>query len=164
MQQFDAFARGFRLVCGGPALSLFDPVELEMLVCGSPEFDFASLEQAAQYIEGLSSDSPVVKWLWAALREADQAHKKAFLHFVTGATLTSRRKRIHAFDAGSSRVPIRGLGKVVIVIQRNGPDSDRIPTAMTCFSRLLLPEYESEPKLRRLLQLALENDHGFGNI
>lgn len=33
-KQFSAFAAGFHQVCGGPALTLFTPGELELLVCG----------------------------------------------------------------------------------------------------------------------------------
>ena len=147
-QQFDAFCRGFHHVCGGPAVTLVDPQELELLVCGSPDFNFDALERATQYTEGFTRQSPVIRWLWSALHDMDQPRRMAFLHFVTG----------------SSRVPISGLGKVVIVVQRNGSDCDRLPTAMTCFSRLLLPEYATEEKLQRYLRLALDNDHGFGNL
>lgn len=38
--QFDAFAAGFLQVAGGPALSLFQPRELELLVRGLPHLDF----------------------------------------------------------------------------------------------------------------------------
>eukprot|EP00050_Salpingoeca_kvevrii_P001802 m.179937 g.179937 ORF g.179937 m.179937 type:complete len:110 (-) comp10461_c0_seq19:23-352(-) len=33
-QQFEAFHRGFHLVCGGIVLPLFRPDELELLICG----------------------------------------------------------------------------------------------------------------------------------
>ena len=67
-----------------------------------------------QFADGYDEHSVIVKWLWETLRAMDQQHKKAFLHFVTG----------------SSRVPIRGLGKVIITVQRHGPDTDRLPSAM----------------------------------
>ena len=148
LQQFEAFRRGFHHVCGGPAITLLAPTELELLVCGSPDFNFDALERAAQYSEGFTRNSPIIVWLWRALHGMEPDRRRAFLHFVTG----------------SSRVPVSGLSKVVIVVQRNGPDCDRLPTAMTCFSRLLLPEYATEAKLQRLLVLALENDHGFGTL
>ena len=47
--QFAAFARGFLKVCGGPALSMFTPAELELLVCGLPHLDFEGLQKAAKY-------------------------------------------------------------------------------------------------------------------
>jgi len=33
------------------------------------------------------------------------------------------------------------LFSMTFIISRNGPDSDRLPTAHTCFNHLLLPEY-----------------------
>lgn len=59
-------------------------------------------------------------------------------------------------------MPIKGLSSLKMVIQRNGPDSVRLPTALTCFSRLLLPEYASKKKLAEKLFLALEHGKGFG--
>jgi hypothetical protein len=50
----------------------------------------------------------------------------------------------------------------MFVVQRNGPDSERVPTSLTCFGRLLLPEYSSRRKLKEKLRLALENGRGFG--
>ena len=31
-------------MCGGPAIKLFSPDELELVVCGSPNLDFKELE------------------------------------------------------------------------------------------------------------------------
>lgn len=41
------------------------------------------------------------------------------------------KKKLLRFATGSDRVPIRGLSNLVFVISRNGPDSDRLPTAHT---------------------------------
>ena len=66
------------------------------------------------------------------------------------------------FVTASSRVPANGISSILFVIQRNGPDSDRVPTSLTCFGRLLLPEYSTRKKLKKKLELALENGKGFG--
>jgi hypothetical protein len=42
--------------------------------------------------------------------------------------------------------------------------SQRIPTSMTCFGRLLIPEYNAKEKLARKLKIALENSEGFGVV
>ena len=56
-----------------------------------------------------------------------------------------------------------GLQELSLLIQKAGPDSDRLPTAHTCFNALLLPDYrDPEHKLRRLLVAAIENSEGFG--
>ncbi len=60
------------------------------------------------------------------------------------------------------RSPIKGLGSLTFVISRNGPDSDRLPTAHTCFNHLLLPEYSDKEKLKRCLYTAISNAEGFG--
>lgn len=55
-----------------------------------------------------------------------------------------------------------GLGRLSLVIQRSGPDSERLPTAHTCFNYLLLPEYSSKEKLQARLLTAIDNAQGFG--
>jgi hypothetical protein len=57
---------------------------------------------------------------------------------------------------------VGGLGKLQLVIQREGPDSERLPSAHTCFNYLLLPEYGSKEKLRARLLTAIEHGQGFG--
>ena len=145
-KQFKAFSRGFHLVCGGSALTLFRPEELEMLVCGSLELDVSELQESCSYANGLTPETPVVQWLWKMLHTLSTEDLKRFLNFVTG----------------SDRVPIKGLGELSIVIQLNEGDPTRLPTALTCFSRLLLPAYESEEMLRERMMLAMEHGKGFG--
>lgn len=55
-----------------------------------------------------------------------------------------------------------GLGKLQMVIQRDGPDTHRLPTSRTCFNVLLLPEYSSRGKLGDRLLTAINNSEGFG--
>jgi hypothetical protein len=38
----------------------------------------------------------------------------------------------------------------------------RLPTSLTCFGRLLLPEYSSKEALAEKLDKALDNAQGFG--
>lgn len=40
--------------------------------------------------------------------------------------------------------------------------SQHLPTSLTCFGRLLLPEYSSQAVLEEKLGKALENARGFG--
>ncbi|KAJ1555372.1 hypothetical protein HK096_002642, partial [Nowakowskiella sp. JEL0078] len=147
--QFNAFKRGFSKVCGGSALKMCRPEELELLICGSTtsEMDFTELEKGAQYDDGYGTDHPIIRDFWFIFHnEFDLEHKRMLLSFVTS----------------SDRVPLRGLGNLTFVIQRNGPDTDRLPTALTCFGRLLLPEYSGRDKLKARLTTAIENARGFG--
>ena len=144
--QFNAFKRGFMLLCEGPVLRLLRPHELEVLVVGTPHLDFKALQANAKYEGGYGPQSQAVVWLWTVIGEMSLEDKKLFLKFVTG----------------SDRAPIGGLGKLTILVQRAGPDSNRLPTSHTCFDTLLLPEYTSRGKLRALLSTAIQNSVGFG--
>mmetsp|Transcript_23572 Transcript_23572/g.30811 ORF Transcript_23572/g.30811 Transcript_23572/m.30811 type:complete len:744 (+) Transcript_23572:165-2396(+) len=144
--QFSAFRRGFMKVCGGEAMKLFRPEDVELLICGNPVLDFAKLEKVTRYEDGFTVDSPVIKHFWEIVHGFDEDHKKRLLKFVTG----------------SDRAPINGLESMIFVISRNGDDSDRLPTAHTCFNHLLLPEYSSLEKLKDRLTLAIEQSEGFG--
>lgn len=145
-RQFEAFSRGFHKVCGGQVLTLFRPDELELLICGCPVIDFYELEVAATYDEGYNHTHPTIIMLWRVVNEMTVEQKKAFLMFVTG----------------SDRVPLKGLVHLTFIVQRHGEDSDRLPTALTCFNRLLLPEYSNKEKLKERLIVAIENCKGFG--
>ena len=60
------------------------------------------------------------------------------------------------------RAPIGGLGALKCIIQRDGTDSNKLPTSHTCFNTLLLPEYGSKEKMSDMLRLAVMNSEGFG--
>lgn len=54
------------------------------------------------------------------------------------------------------------LNEQSLVISKNGGDSDRLPTAHTCFNHLLLPSYSTKAKLRDRLDVAIDQSEGFG--
>lgn len=54
------------------------------------------------------------------------------------------------------------LFSCLALLQRDGPDSNRLPTSHTCFNSLLLPSYRSKEKLADRLRLAILNSEGFG--
>lgn len=147
--QFNAFKRGFDAACSNSSLyTLFRAEEVEELVCGSRQLDFEQLEQAAYYENGYHAEHDFIQWFWAIIHEFNDEEKRKFLSFTTG----------------SDRAPVGGLGKLHFIISRNGSDSDRLPTAHTCFNVLLLSEYSSKDKLKEMLRIAIENCEGFGLI
>jgi ubiquitin-protein ligase E3 A len=146
-KQLGSFKRGFENVASGHIIDMFRPEEMELLVVGSKELDFAALREAAVFEEPYTPDTPVIQWLWeVVLDELTEDERRKFLAFTTG----------------SDRAPIRGLGSVKMAISRAGPDSDHLPTAHTCFSHLLLPDYSSKDKLRNKLKAAIVESEGFG--
>ncbi|XP_050296568.1 ubiquitin-protein ligase E3A isoform X2 [Anthonomus grandis grandis] len=148
-KQFKAFYKGFQMVVDeSPLDQLFRPEEIELLICGSKNFDFDELENSTEYDGGYTNDSQVIKDFWSVVHALSTEDKRKLLQFTTG----------------SDRVPIGGLSRLKLVIAKNGQDSDRLPTAHTCFNVLLLPEYSSKEKLKDRLVKAINYSKGFGML
>jgi hypothetical protein len=131
----------------GDAMTLFSPPELELMIVGVPDIDFAALETVAKYEGGYTATTPVIQWFWEICKtELDDEHQHLLLTFATGA----------------GRAPIGKLADQSLLIQRAGPDSEQLPTAHTCFNTLILPEYSSKAKLKDKLAVSLMNAQGFG--
>jgi ubiquitin-protein ligase E3 A len=143
---FAEFKQGFYSVASGSSLVLFNHHELELLVCGLPHLDFHALQNATVYEGGYGPDHPTVRAFWNTVHSLTVEEKKRLLSFVTGC----------------DRAPMGGLGKMRMMIQRAGEDSERLPTAHTCFNVLLLPEYSDPDKLKRKIMTAISNAEGFG--
>ncbi|KAI9222598.1 hypothetical protein BC828DRAFT_345885 [Blastocladiella britannica] len=145
--KFSMFQRGWDAVVAESSVKhLFNGGELMQVVLGDDEFDLDALAEAAVYDGGYSPESRVVQDFWAELKALSLADQRRFLFFVTG----------------SDRPPVGGLGRVVVVIMRQGPDSDRLPSAHTCFNVLLLPEYATREKVQVMVGRAVAHMEGFG--
>lgn len=150
-RQFEPFKRGFYKVCGGNALSLFRPEEIELLVRGSDEpLDIASIRSVAQY-DGWKSRSQeeeevTVQWFWQSFESASPKDQRKLLTFITG----------------SDRIPATGASALSIRIACLGDDIGRYPTARTCFNTLALWRYESKGRLESMLWGAVHESEGFG--
>ncbi|KAL2821372.1 hypothetical protein BDW59DRAFT_110562 [Aspergillus cavernicola] len=149
-RQFEPFRRGFFSVCGGNALSLFRPEEIELLVRGSDEpLDVRSLRAVATYLNWSSPKPelvPVVQWFWEYFERTRPEAQRKILSFITS----------------SDRIPAMGATSLNIQLMCLGEDSARFPIAHTCFNRLGLYRYATREKLERLLSEALCNSEGFG--
>ncbi|KAM4547804.1 ubiquitin-protein ligase E3A [Odontesthes bonariensis] len=148
-RQFKAFKKGFQMVTNeSPLKYLFRPEEVELLICGSRKLDFEALEKATDYDGGYSKDSQIIKDFWETVHCFGEEQKRLFLQFTTG----------------TDRAPVGGLGKLKMIIAKNGSDTDRLPTSHTCFNALLLPEYSSKEKLKERLLKAITYAKGFGML
>lgn len=150
-RQYEPFKRGFFTVCGGNALSLFRPEEIELLVRGSEEaLDIATLRAVAVY-DGWGKGrqalkEPVIDWFWATFANADSRDQRKLLSFITS----------------SDRIPAMGTTSLVIKITCLGDDSDRYPIARTCFNMLGIYRYRSRNVLEMRLWRAVFESEGFG--
>ncbi|KAG0085392.1 putative E3 ubiquitin-protein ligase [Podila epicladia] len=145
--QFESFRRGFYLVCGGHALSLFRPEEIEFLVRGSAEpLDIDQLRSVTVY-EGFNDEHEVIKNFWSIFKEFDDKNQRRLLQFITA----------------SDRYPATGIANLSFKITCMGShDSQRYPTTHTCFNQLCLYNYKGRDKLRNMLMRAMNESEGFG--
>ncbi|XP_068124271.1 ubiquitin-protein ligase E3A isoform X1 [Hyperolius riggenbachi] len=148
-KQFKAFRRGFHMVTNeSPLKYLFRPEEIELLICGSRNLDFQALKETTEYDGGYTRESQIIREFWEIVHAFTDEQKRLFLQFTTG----------------TDRAPVGGLGKLKMIIAKNGPDTDRLPTSHTCFNVLLLPEYSSKEKLKERLLKAITYAKGFGML
>ncbi|KAL8958103.1 MAG: hypothetical protein Q9193_004776 [Seirophora villosa] len=150
-RQFEPFKRGFFSVCGGNALSLFRPEEIELLVRGSDEpLDVATLQAVATY-DGWkqgerTADEAVITWFWELFSEGSPSEQRALLSFITG----------------SDRLPAMGATSLIIKVTCLGHDTRRFPLARTCFNMIGLYQYSNKDALHNKLWTAVNESEGFG--
>ena len=152
--QIHAFLEGFWNVLPRVSLQLFSDHELELMISGLPDVDVLDLRANCEYHGGYSATSQVVLWFWEILISMDREQRALLLQFVTG----------------TSKVPVGGFGELQAIsgrqkfqIHKAYGDTDRLPTAHTCFNQLDLPEYNTKEQLRERLLLAMhEGAEGFG--
>ncbi|CAD6499501.1 BgTH12-03613 [Blumeria graminis f. sp. triticale] len=150
-RQFEPFKRGFFTVCGGNALSLFRPEEIELLIRGSDEpLDITSLRAVCE-CENWGNhvnpgDEPVLDWFWETFESSRPNDQRKLLSFVTG----------------SDRIPAMGATNLIIKLSCAGDDENRFPVARTCFNQLSLPRYSSKQRLESMLWRAVIESEGFG--
>lgn len=129
--------------------SLFDCEELETLICGQRELNFAELRDSAIYASGFTATCNMMKWLWEIVLEEWEDDK---------------RRKLLTFATGSDRAPVNGLKALKFYIIKDGEDDQRLPSSHTCFNQLLIPQYTRKEVLREKLQTAVDNATGFGMV
>jgi len=132
--QIHAFLEGFWNVLPRVSLQMFSDHELELMISGLPDVDVLDLRANCEYHGGYSATSQVVLWFWEILIAMDREQRALLLQFVTG----------------TSKVPVGGFGELQAIsgrqkfqIHKAYGDTDRLPTAHTCFNQLDLPPYVS---------------------
>ncbi|KAJ2236002.1 putative E3 ubiquitin-protein ligase [Coemansia sp. RSA 485] len=149
-RQFEPFRRGFYYVCGGNALSLFKPEEIELMVHGSGEDwkpeDLRAITEYVGFGRHEREEKQLVDWFWEILQEISEVDRKLFLAFVTGA----------------DRMPLALGCRLKMKLALLGDDCGRLPVAHTCFNQLGIWMYKSKEELKEKLVLAIRESEGFG--
>jgi hypothetical protein len=115
---------GFFDVVPEPALTVFDPNELELILCGMPSIDMDDWENNAIY-SGLYEDGKgsvqAVKWFWEVVRnDFDQEMKARLLQFVTGTSGVPSRgfSVLQGNDGNIKKFTVHGVDRVNYVYPR----------------------------------------------
>ena len=147
VRQFEPLKRGFFTVCGGNALSLFRPEEIELLVRGSGEpLDIRSLRAVAIYENWKAEQESTITWFWETFESADIKFQRRILGFITG----------------SDRIPAMGATSLVIKVACLGDDHERFPIARTCFNLIGLHRHLTKQEFQVKFYGAILESEGFG--
>lgn len=149
--QITELALGFFDIIPEPALTVFDPNELELILCGLPTIDmddWMNNTKYSGYYEPQGKQNQVVKWFWEVVQDDfDQEMKARLLQFVTGTSGVPPRgfSVLQGNDGNLKKFSINGVSR----------DQYAYPRAHTCFNRVDLPNYSSKQELRERVSQAV---------
>ncbi|XP_034025289.1 probable E3 ubiquitin-protein ligase HERC6 isoform X2 [Thalassophryne amazonica] len=146
---FEEFKRGFFKVCSADVVEFFQPEELQGVMVGQENYDWAVFKQNTVYDGDYHTTHPTILTFWEVFEELSFEQKKGFLLFLTGV----------------NRVPILGMKTIKMTITPQPTATEfHLPEAMTCHSLLVLPAYQTPPircTMRDRLLQAIDHNRGF---
>lgn len=89
--QLEAFLSAFHSMVPLEAISLFDPMELELLISGLPDIDLDDLRANTDYT-GYKSTDPTIRMLWIVVGGFSMEEKALFVQFFTGTSKVALRQ------------------------------------------------------------------------
>ncbi|XP_059390787.1 E3 ubiquitin-protein ligase HECW1 isoform X2 [Carassius carassius] len=152
MQQTEALVRGFYEVVDSRLVSVFDARELELVIAGTAEIDLNDWRSHTEYRGGYHDGHVVIRCFWDAVERFNNEQRLRLLQFVTGTSSVP-------YEGFASLRGSNGLRR--FCIEKWGKITS-LPRAHTCFNRLDLPPYPSNPVLYEKLLTAVEETSTFG--
>ena len=150
-EQSQAFTRGLWDVIDKSWLHIFNEPELQVLISGPSDgkIDIVDMKANSRYTGGYSMLDRHINRFWNIVSSFTRKQQADLLRFVTSC----------------ERPPPLGFASLnpPFTIQRVGimMDSDKLPTASTCFNILKLPTYSSERVMKERLLYAIQSGAGF---
>lgn len=144
--QLAAFKAGFSELIPLHRLSLFNPDELLLFMCGSPKIDMHDWRANTTY-EGYTDASPVIQWWWSEVELLSDSERANLLFFACsiGRLPASGFAGLKATSGASFKIsksmPVAGFAV-----------DQTFPSARTCFLTLCLPEYTSRGVVKERLR------------
>lgn len=154
--QLYVFLKGLYEVIPKHLFTLFDPEELDYVLCGSDEIDVTDWEKHSKHSKNLRR-ARALRWFWELVREMPNEYRRRLLQFATGC----------------SRVPLVGFqgltsydGRICPFTLKGVPydshDTSQYIRSHACFNRLDLPLYTDRNELRKILYATLDTEaYGF---
>ncbi|XP_012885257.1 PREDICTED: probable E3 ubiquitin-protein ligase HERC6 isoform X1 [Dipodomys ordii] len=143
---YEEFQRGFYKLCDWIMVQFFKPEELMTAIIGNTDYDWKQFEMNSVYEQGYNKSHHTIKLFWKAFHELSLAEKKKFLLFLTG----------------TDRLSVGGLNdsRIRFCCPETYSEND-IPRSLTCHNILLLPKYSTMKRMKKALQVAINNYRGF---
>ena len=133
-------------------LSIFEPEELEQVLCGSPKIDLDDWRENTVYQKPYYEGHKIIKQFWTVMEQYDQ----------------EALGRVLQFSTGTSRVPLGGFknlessrgerSKYTIQYVKCRNQEKEFIKAHTCFNRLDLPAYGDFEQLKEALDYIARNE------
>ncbi|OHS96224.1 hypothetical protein TRFO_37636 [Tritrichomonas foetus] len=148
--QTRAFIDGFYMLIPHNEIKMFNPDELNLLICGIPEIDIEDFKANCKYSHPYNAMHKTIKFFFNVVSRWNMENRAKLLLFITG----------------TSQVPIGGFkaleetGRPIMI--EYGGNNTRFPVAHTCTNTLDLPTYENEEEMERKLIFAIEECNNFG--
>jgi E3 ubiquitin-protein ligase HERC1 len=144
-EQVGAMARGLGAIVPERALRLCTWSELELLVCGNPEVDVATLQRHTTY-HGFRRSDRAVKYFWECLEEFPNEDRSKFIRMVWG----------------RARLPKEGSWDKPFKLTLKSGGDDQLPLCHTCFFQIELPAYSSKEVMKKRLTTSITYGAGGG--
>lgn len=152
--QMERMLKGIFEVLPSHLLRVFDPSQLELLMCGLQVIDVSDWRAHTLYKGGYNPNHIVIHHFWQFVLSLSNEMRAKLVQFVTG----------------TSRIPMSGFrelygstGLQQFTIELWGNEG-QLPRAHTCFNRLDLPPYSSYNLLKKKLLQSIDNTEYFSGV
>ncbi|GMT28378.1 hypothetical protein PFISCL1PPCAC_19675 [Pristionchus fissidentatus] len=152
--QMERMLKGIFEVIPSHLLRVFDPSQLELLMCGLQAIDVSDWRAHTMYKGGYNPNHIVIHHFWQFVLSLSNEMRARLVQFVTG----------------TSRIPMSGFrdlygstGLQQFTIELWGNES-QLPRAHTCFNRLDLPPYSSYNLLKKKMMMSMDNSEYFSGV
>jgi len=141
--QLDSIRRGLHSVIPAKSLALLTWQELELRVCGEPNFNLTWLKKRTVYApKKFTEQSDVIQNFWTTLKDFSPENQRKFLQFAWA------RSRL------PSESDPNATWRMKLNIVENVSQND-LPSAETCFFNVNIPCYHTLEQMQQKLLLSI---------